>query len=865
MGTAATPDRWRRIEEIFQHALDLPEPERTEYVIRECGDDAVLRAEVLHLLASASENSTLIEDSISGAARDFYASGTLAPGDQISHYRVLSLIGAGGMGRVYLAEDVRLGRRVALKTVAPGLARPNHLARFEQEARAASALNHPNILTIYDVGESRGLRYIVSEFIEGKTLRALLDEAPLELPRTLDIATQIASGLEAAHSLGITHRDIKPENVIVRPDGIVKLVDFGIARLMESSGGRRTREGSATRFGMVIGTARYMSPEQARGVPVDRRTDIFSAGVVLYEMLAGRAPFEGDTDSDLIAAILITEPPPLESARVPEGLSRVVAKAMAKNADDRYANGAELRAALQADAVQTISRAPTGETPRAVGRRSRIWLAMAAALVVLIGFFIWRLASRAASVQTPRTLAILPFRNLRPDAATDFLGFSLADEVITRLSYVGSLAVRPSSSIERYRSADVDPRTAGHDLRVNTLLAGSYLRDGDNLRINAQLIDVHSDRIIWRDTMDVKYENLLTVQDRVAEEIISGLELRLSPAESHYVKANASIGREAYEDYLRGVDLYAKGDYSGAIRVLEESARMQPDYAQTWAHLGRAYTTSASLEFGGREQYALARAAYERALKLDPGLIEPRVYMANLFTDTGLVEQSVPLLRRALEESPNDAEAHWELGYAYRFAGMLDESLAEALKARSIDPSVKLTSSALNTWLYLGDYEEFLASLPDVNRVYILFYKGFGEYYLNHRDAALGYFNRAWQLDPTLLQAQLGKALSWAILQQPEQGVALLHQTEARVIESGVTDPEGLYKIAQAYAVLGAKRDALHMFEHAIGGGFFCYPYFKTDPLLRNIRSEPEFAALLEQARQRHDRFRAAFFPATPR
>jgi TolB-like protein/Flp pilus assembly protein TadD len=381
----------------------------------------------------------------------------------------------------------------------------------------------------------------------------------------------------------------------------------------------------------------------------------------------------------------------------------------------------------------------------------RLWIAFAAACLVLLALAFWRFAAHSDSAPAAaRTLAIRPFQNLRPDATTDFLGFSLADEVITKLSYVGSLAVRPSSAIERYRGHDVDPRAAGRELNVNTLLAGSYLRDGDKLRINAQLIDIKSDKIIWRDTMDVKYENLLSVQDRVAEEIISGLELRLSPVAARNVEANSTIGREAYEDYLRGVDLYAKGDYTGAIRVLEESARIQPDYAQTWAHLGRACTTNASLQFGGREQYAEARAAYERALKLDPSLIEPRVYMANLFTDTGLVEQAVPLLRKALEQSPNNAEAHWELGYAYRFAGMLDDSLAEALKARQIDPSVKLTSSALNTWLYLGKYESFLASLPNINRVYILFYRGFGEFYLKDSQRALEHFNLAWKLDPTI-------------------------------------------------------------------------------------------------------------------
>ncbi len=851
----ARPERWRRVEEIFQNALDLPACDRTQYVARECGDDATLRAEVESLIAASSENSTVIEDSVSDAARDLYAPAALSAGDRVSHYKVLSVIGAGGMGCVYLAEDTRLGRRVALKTLAPGPADPELLRRFEQEARAASALNHPNILTIYDVGEFDGVHFIVSEYIQGQTLRALLDSGPIPLERVLDIATQIAAGLEAAHLLGIAHRDIKPENVIIRPDGLVKLVDFGIARLVESSSIRRSRRSRLiTRSGMVVGSAAYMSPEQARGLRVDVGSDIFSTGVVLYEMLAGRAPFEGGTDSDLIAAILKSDPPPLKSPRVPPVLSRIVVKAMAKNTADRYADGAELRAAL----AQAKDENPA---PPLFRHRARLWIAFAVLVIALCAFGVWRFFLRTAPVTATRTLAILPFINLRPDPATDFLGFSLADEVITKLSYVGSLAVRPSSSIERYRGREIDPRAVGRDLSVNTLLTGSYLHDGPDIRINAQLIDIPSDRIMWRDTVDMKYENLLTVQDRVAEEILSGLELRLSPAEERNVKSNAAISPEAYEDYLRGVDLYAKGDYAGAIRVLQESARIQPDYAQTWAHLGRAYTTEASLQFGGREEYSQARGAYEQALRLNPGLIEPRVYMANLFTDTGLVEQAVPLLRKALEESPNNAEAHWELGYAYRFAGMLEESLAEALKARSIDPSVKLTSSALNTWLYLGQYQSFLSSLPDVDRVYILFYRGFGEFYLDHRDAALTYFNRAYELDPSILQAQLGKALSWAILHQPKKGIALLRQTEALAAASGVGDPEGLYKIAQAYAVLGAKRDALHMLERSIRGGFFSYPYLRSDPLLNNLRGESGLAPLLEEARRRHERFRAEFFP----
>jgi serine/threonine protein kinase/tetratricopeptide (TPR) repeat protein len=848
MQRARAPDRWRRIETAFNHALDLPPAERSEYLARECGSDSELLAEVESLLRAASADSPLIGDSVATAACDFVAGDTLSPGQRISYYSVVAPIGSGGMGRVYLAEDTRLGRRVALKTLAPGLANAEHQARFEQEARAASALNHPNILTVYEIGQDGGVRFIVSEYVEGTTLREVLDRGePIAPERALGIAKQIASGLEAAHAKGITHRDIKPENVIIRPDGIVKVVDFGIARLAPGTG---EIPAAHTRSGVIIGTGRYMSPEQARGERVDQRTDIFSAGVVLYEMLAGRPPFDGQTVSDVVAAILKTDPPPLARGRVPAPLQRVVSKALSKNRDDRYANGGEFRAALESSGWRRDL------LPRSV------WLLLSAAILAAGLLLAWRLYVVRTVMAKPTSVAILPFQNLRPDPATDFLGFSLADEVITKLSYVGSLSVRPSSAVAKYRSGVADPRAVGRELNVNSLLAGSYLRDGDTLHINAQLIDVASDKVVWHDSMDVRYENLLAVQNRVAEEMISGLEIRLTDAEQRNVGASSVIGQRAYEDYLRGIDLYAAGDYAGSIRVLEAAARMQPDYARIWAHLGRAYTTGASLEFGGREYYAKARAAYGRALQLDPSLVTARVYMANLLTDTGLVEQAVPVLRKALEASPNNAEAHWELGYAYRFAGALDESLQEALKAREIDPTVKLTSSALNTWLYLGKYDEFLASLPNLDRAYILFYRGLAQFYLYHRDLALNDFNRSYDLAPASLQGQLGKAFAYAILRQPDNGTNLLQHTQARVLATGVTDAEGLYKIAQAYAVLGARREAVMMMKGAVAGGFFCYPYFKSDPLLENIRGEPEFAVVLERARQRHERFRATFLQA---
>ncbi|MDR3698730.1 MAG: protein kinase [Candidatus Sulfopaludibacter sp.] len=866
MAAPSSPERWKRIEDLFHRALELEKNEQTIFLDTACAGDPDLRAELESLLQSSESSADFIEAPLHAAALDFCAGrapAALPEGSRVGHYRILSTLGSGGMGRVYLAEDTRLARKVALKTLTPGLVHnARALGRFEQEARSASALNHPNILTIYEVGQFEGSHYIVSEFIDGITLREKLAGGRLGVDAALDIATQVAAGLAAAHAAGIEHRDIKPENIILRNDGLVKIVDFGIAKLSRETGSEERVPGaalSATLPGVVLGTARYMSPEQARGLPAAQGTDVFSLGAVLYEMLAGKPAFEGDTTSDVIAEILKGEPPPLSrmAPETPPELCAAVAHALRKDAETRC-RAVDMLTGLRALKRDREFRAQFGRPPKPRSRRALL-LALALVIATLAGYLWW---SRSARPPAPgvRSLAILPFRNLKPDPATDFLGFSLADAAITKLGYVSSLTLRPSSAVESYRNRTVDPRKAAAELNVNTLLTGAYLKDGDDLRITTQLIDVRADRVIWRDTIDIKYEKLLTVEDRVARQIIAGLELTLSPAEASHVQFAGRIDQSAYEQYLRGVDLYAMNDYLSAIHVLRESARMEPNYALTWAHLGRAYSANASLQFGGREQYAQAQAAYEKALALEPALLEPRIWMANLLTDTGRVEQSVPLLRDVLAINPNSAEAHWELGYAYRFAGMLDDSVREGELARRIDPEVKINNSALNSYFYRGQYDAFLASLPDIDSVYILFYRGLGEYYKRDYAAATAHWDRAFSRDPSLLQAEIGEALADAIRRHYAAGINLLRGTESKIDTRGVTDAEGIYKVSQAYAALGDRPSALRLLRRSVEGGFFCYPYLISDPLLETLHGDRRFEQLKELARRRHEQFRYRFF-----
>ncbi|MEW6732838.1 MAG: serine/threonine-protein kinase, partial [Acidobacteriota bacterium] len=462
-------------------------------------------------------------------------------GQDLSHYRILDRLGAGGMGEVYLAEDTNLGRQVALKLFSAEFANNEaRVQRFEREARAASTLNHPNIITIHEIGQVNGVHFIATEYINGKTLRQQISNGRIEPREALEIALQVASALTAAHQVGIVHRDIKPENIMIRPDGYVKVLDFGLAKFIERaspSSNSETTSGATTIFkddsgksGVLIGTPKYMSPEQVRGLKLDARTDIFSLGIVIYEMITGSTPFQGATVSDLIVAILNREPPLLISHSiegVPTELERIISKSLCKDREERYQNTKELltdlkslkhRMEFEAELersgqliILSSDKTPTKEAiPRSelrfndtvpaattveyvvkgIGQKNRGLLAILAALILIGSSLGYYSLHRETIVPVPTTethsLAILPFRNLRPDAETDFLGFTLSDAIITKLSYIQVLAVRPSYTVEKYRNQAIDPKRVAQELNVNTMLVGSYLKDDDDLRINAQ-------------------------------------------------------------------------------------------------------------------------------------------------------------------------------------------------------------------------------------------------------------------------------------------------------------------------------------------------------------------------------------------
>ena len=531
----------------------------------------------------------------------------------------------------------------------------------------------------------------------------------------------------------------------------------------------------------------------------------------------------------------------------------------------------EERPATTLLAIAGVPLAPAEDSAARIeaGARRTGWSRPVAALLLVavlalcgVGYRAYR--SRAVTSpgsRLPRRLAVLPFQNLRQDPDTDFLGFSLADAVISKLGYVRELTVRPSYAVQRYRAQTIDIPAVSASLDVNTLLTGTFLREGDDLRITCQLIDVKTQNLLWKGAFDVKYDRLLTVQDQVAQQIIRGLELTLSTSEAGRLKTEQAVSPLAYEYYLRGVDLYSKGDFPMAVKMLEKSTDLGPGFSLSWANLGRAYTANASFEFGGADHYRKAEAAFAKALSLQPDEIDAQIYLANLFTDTGRVEKAVPLLREALRTNPNHAEIHWELSYAYRFAGMLSESIAESERARELDPGVKLSSSTANGYLYAGRYDDFLRSLPQSDDVALIaFYRGLGEYYRKRPEEAAVHFAHAFELDRSLLQAEIGMAFNLGMQHQESKASAMLHSLEVRIAERGVVDAEAVYKIAQTYATIGDKASAIRVLRRSVENGFFPYPYLAADPLLDSLRGEEEFVALLGVARQRHQRFKSEFF-----
>ena len=746
-----TPERYQRIGQLFDEALELAPEQRGAWLDQACGTDTELRGEVENLLANHVESDGFLSRPAMEVAAALITEKEHPSllGQKIDHYQILSLLGVGGMGEVYLAEDTKLERRVALKVLAANLRdKKEQLQRLEQEARAASALNHPNILTIYEIGEANDTHYIAAEYVGGENLRECLDRERFTVSETLDITIQMVSALEAAHRAGIVHRDVKPENVILRKDGLVKLLDFGIAKLAQGPVGdlgteALTRALVKTDPGMVLGTVGYMSPEQVRGQTVDGRADEWSLGVMLYEMLTGRLPFGGETISDAIAAILKTEaePPTNFNSEIPVELERIVFKTLRKDPEERYQHiknllidlrdlkrdldfGAKLqRTRTQDNVAQTVSLRAQANSLRynttsnaeylvsEIKQHKRGLLLIMFILfsvtvsVVYLGYAHYFNKAAGSAIDS---VAVVPFINQNRDAATEYLQDGLTESLILSLSRLPQLRVMARSTMFRYKGHDVDPQTVGRELGVRAVLTGRILQQGDNLIISAELVNVADGAHLWGEQYSRRTADLLAMQQEIARQISSHLQLRLSGEEQRHLNKGGANNSEAFQLYLRGRYSWNKrtaDDIRKAIEQFQQAINKDPNYALAYVGLADCYLAQGT--YGGTpttEVLPPAKVSLQRALQLDDSLAEAHATKGFVHLQSMEWDEAEREFQRAISLNPNYASAHHWYSEYFRIMRRFAEQAREIKRAQELDPlSPSMAANLGRAYQNLGD------------------------------------------------------------------------------------------------------------------------------------------------------------------
>ena len=631
-------------------------------------------------------------------------------GKTISHYRIIEKLGEGGMGVVYKAEDTKLKRIVALKFLPPELTRdPEAKARFIREAQAASALEHPNICNIHEIdetkpapGEPGGQMFIVMACYEGETLKLKIEKGKLKIEEAIDYTIQIARGLQKAHEKGIIHRDIKSANIIITDDGEAKILDFGLAKL--------AGQAQLTKDTSTLGTVAYMSPEQVGGKGVDQRTDIWSLGVVIYEMLTGELPFKGEYEQAVMYAILNDEPQLLGGGEkmFSAEIEKLLSRALNKNPDERYSNTAELLQELRSIRDNFGNNKSMQKSTKTKNTKSKTIIISSVIIFILIAIiarFLFFPASE--SEESIKSLAILPFLNIGNDAGTDYLGFSLANQIIGDLTYLKNITVRPSTSIEKYKDQSVDPIEAANELRVNFLLTGRYSLAANKIRSDIELTNVSTNELIWRELIEVNFENAFQFQDIVSEKVINGLKIQFSQEERNRMKSNDPQNPDAYEFYLKSLNYSSsQKDNKDAIEMLNRSIELDSSYAPAFYELGYRKKRLAQDVFGGLYIFKESQACIEKALALNPDYLDPLNVLAMNYADMGNFEKAFELSRKALNINPNHGDTHYRLCYIYRYGGMLTESENEARIALKLDPTNWQFRSIGHLYLYLGNYQK---------------------------------------------------------------------------------------------------------------------------------------------------------------
>ncbi len=729
-------------------------------------------------------------------------------GKTISHYKILEKLGGGGMGVVYKAEDTKLKRKVAIKFLPRFIsANKEERQRFEIEAQAAAALNHPNIAHIYAIEETEDEMFIVMEFIDGIELKDKIKSGPISTDEVINIANQIAEGLEAAHKKGIIHRDIKSSNIMITKDGKVKIMDFGLAKI---KGGTEL-----TKIGSTVGTAAYMSPEQARGEEIDHRTDIWSFGVVLYEMLTGELPFRGDYDQAILYSVLNEEPKFLKKFDILPSIQRVIKKALKKDRDRRYRQISELITDLK---LKEVSNAGS---------------------------------SYEGIIKDIKKLAVLPFSNLVNDPQTNFLGFALADQIIGSMAYSKNVLVRPSSTIRKYQDQDIDIQKAGSELNVNYVLAASYLKEADTIRLNIELVDLESETMIWREPIEIKYNNVFELQDIVSQKVVDELKVQFSEEERERMKPDTPQNPVAYEFYLRAVSYpYTIEGNKISIEMLNNSINLDPLYAPAYMELGSRYNQLSQVGTSTIVAQNKAEEALLKALSLKKDFLPALANLGLLYTDTGKHEEAHEMLIRALKINPNDAWLHFSLSYHYRYIGFLEESRKEAETALAIDHNNPRFRSSIITSMFLGKFDEILNTFNlDVGSPFTLNHLGEVAFRTGNYELANKYFQEVLSI-----KNEIGEFyLATSFVEFMKGNIEKAEEYNLKRELENPADSENFYEIARIYGLLNKTEACSRALRKSIDMGYLSYPSMQGDSFLDSVRQDPGIQNLLAKAKMKHE------------